>query len=131
VYLVIELHSFWDGGSRCEQRICTRVGCAKCSRGAAAAALSRRRLRGSCLCLFRVHHFSNPQSPLHPSKALNHSHFDWFLDSKSCIIYAVVEPILLKLQLLGRPADAGGATASPAASEDEPDIVCNVDIVLF
>ncbi|CAL4957377.1 unnamed protein product [Urochloa decumbens] len=42
-------------------------------------------------------------------------------------------PILdrLFIRLLGGPADAGGAAASsPAAGEDEPDIVPNVDIVL-
>ncbi|CAL4977001.1 unnamed protein product [Urochloa decumbens] len=42
-------------------------------------------------------------------------------------------PILdrLFIRLLGGPADAGGAAASlPAAAEDEPDIVPNVDIVL-
>ncbi|RLM93251.1 uncharacterized protein C2845_PM08G09220 [Panicum miliaceum] len=41
------------------------------------------------------------------------------------------EFVLLKLQLLaGEPADASGAAASPAAGEDEPDIVPNVDILL-
>ena len=42
-----------------------------------------------------------------------------------------VEFVLLKPQLLGEPADASGAAASPAAAgDDEPDIVPNVDILL-
>lgn len=45
----------------------------------------------------------------------------------------IVFPILdrLFIRLLGEPADASGAAASPAAAgDDEPDIVPNVDILL-
>lgn len=45
--------------------------------------------------------------------------------------YSRFEFILLKLQLLGGPADTSAAAASPAPSiDDEADIVPNVDIVL-
>ncbi|PAN31531.1 hypothetical protein PAHAL_5G425600 [Panicum hallii] len=45
------------------------------------------------------------------------------------IVFPILDRLFIRL-LAGEPPDASGAAASPAAGEDEPDIVPNVDILL-